>query len=225
MRSRPVIAIDGPSGVGKSTVARHIAGMLGFVLVDTGALYRTLAWLADRDRVDWNNPDALADLCRAHRFEYRGTGELHLDNVPVGDEIRTPHISMGASQVAKHEAVRKALLEVQREMGRTGGVVLEGRDVGTAVFPDAEVKIFLTARPEERARRRYMELKDKGNSVTFEEVLEDQEARDEADSNRAVAPLRKAEDAALIECDSMTVDQVVAAIYEKIVTVFPLTSQ
>ena len=225
MRQKPVVAIDGPSGVGKTTVARRVAQTLGFVLVDTGALYRSLAYLADREAVSWESPSELAALAGRHRFEYLGTGHLHLDGVPVGDEIRTPHISMGASAVAKHGAVREALLLVQRDLGRGGGVVLEGRDVGTAVFPDAEVKVFLTASAHERARRRHLELVEKGGKISFAAVLEDQQARDDTDRNREVAPLKKAEDAVLIECDEMTPNEVVTAILNKIDAVFPLTSK
>ena len=224
MRSKPVIAMDGPSGVGKTTVARRIAEALKYVLVDTGALYRTLALVAFREGIDWENAAGVAELAGRHRFDYRDDGHLYLDGERVGDEIRAPRISMGASAVAKHPEVREALLGIQRAMGADGGVVLEGRDVGTAVFPDAEVKIFLTASNEERAKRRFLELEKKDEKVTFEEVLEDQERRDDADRNRKAAPLSKASDAVLIECDSMTVDEVVEACLREIQSSFPLTS-
>ncbi len=224
MRSKPVIAIDGPSGVGKTTVAKGVADALGFVFVDTGALYRTMAYVAFRSNVDLEAEEAVAALATTHRFKYRKDGFLYLDGHRVGDEIRTPKMSMGASAVAKHPSVRAALLGIQRAQGRNGGVVLEGRDVGTAVFPDAEVKIFLTARKEERAKRRYLELKKRGNKIAFEDVLEDQERRDEADRNRSAAPLVKADDAVLVECDDMSVDEVIASILHITRTNFPLTS-
>jgi CMP/dCMP kinase len=223
MREKPVIAIDGPSGVGKTTVAKRVAAALDFVLVDTGALYRTVALMADRVGVAWESADALAALAAAHRFDYKKDG-LYLDGAKIGDEIRTPRISMGASAVAMHPEVRETLLDIQRDIGKKGGVVLEGRDVGTAVFPDAEVKIFLTASANERARRRFLELAERGDLLTFEEVLEEQERRDAADRNRDAAPLREAPDAVLIECDDMTADQVVSAILDEIHVSFPLTS-
>jgi cytidylate kinase len=204
MRKRPVIAIDGPSGVGKSTTAKEIAKRLGFALVDTGALYRTVALLADEAGVSWEAQDELARFASLHTFAFDSKGDLILDGAEVGDRIRTPRISMGASAVAKHKAVRQALLGIQRKLGEDGGIVLEGRDVGTVVFPDAEVKFFVTASAEVRARRRHLELLAKGKSVLFEEVQKDQEARDLADIGRAVAPLIQAEDAFLIECDHMS---------------------
>ncbi len=209
MRKQPVIAIDGPSGVGKSTVAKEIAKRLGFILVDTGAIYRTSALLADREGISWEDPANLAVSAKAHSFGFDAEGQLLLDGVKVGDAVRTPRMSMGASAVAKHPEVREALLGIQRSLGEEGGVVLEGRDVGTVVFPDAEVKFFLWASAEVRARRRFLELEAKGADVRFEDVLKDQEARDLADTTRAVAPLRQAEDAIRVDCDEMTAVEVV----------------
>ena len=209
MRRQPVIAIDGPSGVGKSTVAKQIAKRLGFILVDTGAIYRSTALLADEAAVPWEDAEDVAALAHAHSFAFDATGALLLDGTPVGDRIRTPRMSMGASAVAGHPEVREALLGIQRDLGKEGGIVLEGRDVGTVVFPDAEVKFFLTASAEVRARRRYLELQAKGSEAAYEEVLEDQKARDLADSTRAVAPLKQADDAVPVLCDDMTADEVV----------------
>jgi CMP/dCMP kinase len=208
MRRNPVIAIDGPSGVGKSTTAKEVAERLGFALVDTGALYRTVALLADEAGVSWEAPDDLVKLASLHTFAFDSEGGLILDGAKVGDRIRTPHISMGASAVAKHPVVRQALLGIQRKLGEDGGIVLEGRDVGTVVFPDAEVKFFVTASPRVRAERRHLELLAKGKSVSLEEVRKDQEARDLADSMRATAPLIQAKDAVLIECDHMSAIEV-----------------
>jgi cytidylate kinase len=225
MRQRPVVAIDGPSGVGKSTVARRVASALGFVYVDTGALYRTVALIGDRAGIPWENGAGLADELRRHHLVFDATGSLELDGEPLGLAIRTPKMSLGASAVARHKEVRDALLEVQRRLGQDGGVVLEGRDIGTVVFPDAEVKIFLVADVEVRARRRFLELEKRGDSATFEEVLSDQRQRDHNDANRALSPLKKADDAKEISTDQMDADEVARQIEVKIRNSFPLTSK
>ena len=217
-RARPIVAIDGPAGAGKSTVARRLADALGFVLVDTGALYRSVALAAQRAREGWSDGAAVGALARAivarsglviDRDPERGV-RVRLDGDDVTDAIRTPEIGMGASTVSAHKEVRDALLDLQRQAGREGGVVLEGRDIGTVVFPDAEVKFFLTARPEVRARRRHDELAAKGAAVTFDETLADVRRRDEQDTRRAVAPLRKAADATLLDNSDMSIDDTVA---------------
>jgi len=218
-RLRPIVAIDGPAGAGKSTVARRLADVLDFVLVDTGALYRAVALAAERAAIAWTNDVAVGSLARALvvrralAFERdRGGGlRVALDGADITDAIRAPHVGMGASTVSAHKQVRDALLDIQRQAGREGGVVLEGRDIGTVVFPDAEVKFFLTARTEVRARRRYAELAAKGLPVTFEETLEDVRRRDEQDMTREVAPLRQAADAVLVDNSDCTVDETVAA--------------
>jgi cytidylate kinase len=219
-RPRPVVAIDGPSGAGKSTVARAVARALGFHFVDTGALYRTVALLAERHGVNWADGAGLAALADEHRLEFAADGGLLADGAPVGDAIRTPHISRGASEVARHPELRRALLRIQRRLGADGGVVLEGRDIGTVVFPDAEVKIFLTATPRERARRRFRELAARGEQVTLEQVERDQAERDRADAEREASPLTRADDAFELVCDGMDVDEVVAAITERAAAVF-----
>ncbi len=219
-RPRPIVAIDGPAGAGKSTVARQLADALGFVLVDTGALYRAVALAARRAQVDWSNGSAVGEVARGvvsrgglsfQRDPARGVRVL-LDGRDVTEEIRTPDMAMGASTVSAHKEVRDALLDVQRQAGRAGGVVLEGRDIGTVVFPDAEVKVFLTARPEVRAQRRFDELTAKGIVVTLEETLDDVRRRDEQDTMRAVAPLRQADDAVLIDNSEWSIDQTVRAL-------------
>lgn len=217
-RGGVIIAIDGPAGAGKSTVARRLADALEYVLVDTGAMYRAVALAAQRAGVAWSDGAAAGEVARslvarlALAFERDAeTGvRVLLDGEDVTDAIRTPDIGMGASTVSAHKAVRDALLEMQRQAGRRGGVVLEGRDIGTVVFPDAEVKFFLTARPEVRARRRYDELLAKGARVTFEETLADVRRRDEQDTTRAVAPLRQAPDAGLLDNSDITIDETVA---------------
>jgi cytidylate kinase len=216
------VAIDGPAGAGKSTVARRLADVLGFVLVDTGALYRGVALAAQRAGVPWDDGARVGSLAeslverQALRLERDAGGGVRvrldgeLDGEDVSEAIRTPELGMAASQVSAHPQVRDALLELQRQAGRPGAVVLEGRDIGTVVFPDAEVKFFLTARPEVRARRRFEELRARGSSVSYEETLADVARRDEQDTTRAVAPLRKAEDAVLVESSNMGIEETVA---------------
>ena len=217
MRARPIVAIDGPAGAGKSTVARRVAEALGFLLLDTGALYRTVAVAAKRASLAFDDAANVGVLARdlaaegAITVAQDGTAGMRvfLRGEDVSTEIRTPDMAMGASTVSAHPVVREALLALQRQAGIEGGVVLEGRDIGTVVFPDAEVKFFLTARPEVRARRRFDELTAKGQSVTFEETLEDVLRRDAQDTQRAVAPLRQADDAVLVESSSLDIDGVV----------------
>jgi cytidylate kinase len=214
----PIVAIDGPAGAGKSTVARRLAAALGYVLVDTGALYRGVALAAQRTRVPWEDGARVGSLAQSLvvrqglRLERDGIGGLRvrLDGEDVSEAIRTPEIGMGASQVSAHPQVRDALLEMQRQAGEGGGVVLEGRDIGTVVFPHAEVKFFLTARPEVRAQRRFDELCAKGSTVTYEETLFDVRRRDEQDTTRPVAPLKQADDATLLDNSEMTIDETVA---------------
>jgi cytidylate kinase len=217
MRRRPIVAIDGPAGAGKSTISRRVAEALGFVLVDTGAMYRVVALAAKRAGLGHDDAAKVGELARtlvaerALRFERdpeRGIRVL-LRGEDVSDAIRTPDAGMGASTVSKHGEVRAALLDLQRQSGEGGGVVLEGRDIGTVVFPDAEVKFFLTARPEVRAERRFKELVAKGERVSFDETLAEVKKRDAQDEGRAIAPLRKADDAILVDTSDMTIDEVV----------------
>lgn len=220
----PIVAIDGPAGAGKSTVARKLAEALGFVLVDTGALYRAVALAAKRAGVAWVDAEPVGALARAiverrglsfTRDPQRGV-RVVLDGEDVSDAIRAPDMGMGASTVSAHKGVRDALLDLQRQAGRDGGVVLEGRDIGTVVFPDADVKFFLTARAEVRARRRYDELSAKGASVTLDETLADVLRRDDQDTNRPVAPLRQASDALLIDNSDMTIEETVTRMAERV---------
>lgn len=217
-RTLPIVAIDGPAGAGKSTAARRLSDALGFVLVDTGAMYRVVALAAERASVAWSDGPALGALAHrlvaenAIRFERdpaRGV-RVRLRDEDVSDAIRTPHIGMGASTVSAHKDVRDALLDLQRQAGRAGGVVLEGRDIGTVVFPDAEAKFFLTARAEIRARRRHDELAAKGGVVpSYEETLADVRRRDDQDSTRAVAPLKQADTAVFVDSSDRTIDEIV----------------
>lgn len=215
MKRRPVIAIDGPSGVGKSTVARLVAQALSARYVDTGALYRSLGWVADREGISWDDGPGLAELCARHEFSFDAEGNIEVDGEAPGLAIRTPHASTGASKVSRHQEVRAALLELQRKLGKDGGVVLEGRDIGTVVFPGAEVKIFLTADAKVRAHRRWKELVARGETADLEDVETDQLARDEADRNRPISPLRMAEDAYELRCDHLTPEQVCVVIIDR----------
>jgi cytidylate kinase len=209
-----VVAIDGPAGAGKSTVSFRLASRLGYVRIDTGALYRAVALLADQRSVSWDDAAALAAIANAAALEFRRVDDathLFVDGVDRESELRTPHISQGASKVSALPPVRDALMGVQQGMGRAGGVVMEGRDIGTVVFPDADVKFFLTASDEERARRRLKELLAKGTTTTLDEVLAEMRERDTRDSMRATAPLKRANDAVLVDSTSMTLDEVVEA--------------
>jgi CMP/dCMP kinase len=207
-----VVAIDGPAGAGKSTAARKLAQRLGYVLVDTGALYRGVALAAFERNVDWEDAGSLGHLVDSLSLSFQrdadGTARLCIDGIDRSADIRTPHISTGASRVSRHAAVRRALLGLQRRLGAQGAVVLEGRDIGTVVFPDAEVKVFLTATDESRARRRHLELQKAGHEVDLERVLDDIRERDRADSQRDVSPMRAADDAILLDTSDMDLDQV-----------------
>ncbi len=220
MRKKPVVAIDGPSGVGKSTVAKGLAKTLDFAYIDTGALYRTVALLADMSDVDWKDGEKLRDLANANKFAFDANGALFVNGNPVGQDIRKPRFSLGASTVSRHKEVREALLKLQRRLGETGGVVLEGRDIGTVVFPDAEIKIFLNASTRIRAKRRFLELRERGEDVTLEKVEIDQRNRDEADRNRPISPLRQAEDAVEIRCDDISANDVIDKITKYIQSQF-----
>jgi CMP/dCMP kinase len=211
---RLVVAIDGPAGAGKSTVSRLLAKRLGYDLLDTGAIYRTLALLARQGGVSWQDGPAVAALAAHLDLRFRLEGELNrvfVQNADVSAEIRTPEISDGASRVSALPEVRAALLDLQRRLGAAGGVVAEGRDVGTVVFPAAEAKFFLTASAEERARRRTAELRAAGRAADEKTVLAEMVERDQRDSTRAAAPLRKADDAIEVDTSGMGPVEVVEA--------------
>lgn len=197
------IAIDGPSGAGKSTLAKKLAERLGFVYVDTGAIYRTIGLRALRSGTDPRDAAAVAAMLESVHLEIRygedGLQHMILDGKDVTEEIRLPEVSRYASQVSAHPCVRDYLLEMQRSLARTHSVIMDGRDIGTVVLPEADVKIFLTAAPEERARRRCRELEQRGTPQPYEEVLSDIRERDRNDMERPVAPLRQAEDAILVD--------------------------
>ena len=209
------VAIDGPSGAGKSTIARKVAGELGFLYIDTGALYRSIGYYVLKKGGDPEKKEDVEAALPGIRLELRhadGVQRVFLNGEDVSDQIRTPAVSMAASHVSAFPAVRACLLELQRKMAREHNVIMDGRDIGTVVLPDAELKIFLTATPEDRARRRYEELVEKGEAVTFDEVLKDVIQRDYNDTHRDIAPLRQAEDAVLADTTGFELPQSVALI-------------
>ena len=222
--TRPfIVALDGPAGAGKSTAARRLAARLGFAMVDTGAIYRAVALAATRAGVALDDDGALATLLPAVRIRFEPPPRGQADagqKVLLADEdvslaIRTPAMSLGASAVSARPVVRAGLLDLQRRLATApgqAGAVLEGRDIGTVVFPDADAKFFLTASPEVRAKRRHAELRAKGQGATLAEVLADQEKRDRDDAQRAVAPLRAAEDAVLLDTSALGVEAVIDAL-------------
>ncbi len=205
------IAIDGPSGAGKSTLARQTAKALGFIYVDTGALYRTLALHVlrkDVDPGDWRAVEALLpELIIETKYDSLGLQLMLLNGRDVSAEIRTPEVSIAASRVSAHPGVRQFLLETQREMARKNNVVMDGRDIGTVVLPGADVKIFLTASLHARAQRRFRELRERGVETTLEDVERDMRQRDENDTKRDTAPLKAADDAVLLDTTDLTLEE------------------
>lgn len=210
------VAIDGPAGAGKSTIAKRIAVDLGYMYIDTGAMYRSLAYKAismgldiakDKDRVISMLSDTTLDIVYKDGLQH-----MIADGKDITDFIRTPEVSLGASSIAVIPEVRQWLLEFQRNLARTKNCLMDGRDIGTVVLPFANIKIFLTASPKARAKRRYDELIAKGESVIFEDVLKDMIARDENDSTRACAPLKQAEDAVLVDTSDLSFEESVNAI-------------
>jgi cytidylate kinase len=209
-----IVAIDGPAGAGKSTASKLLARRLGLSFVDTGALYRTVALSARRQGIGTADDDDLAALLGRIRISFKATGDdnrVYLDGEDVSKEIRTPEISLLASAVSARPVVRAGLLDLQRRLALEAplGAVLEGRDIGTVVFPDADLKFFLEASADVRARRRYEELFQKGSESSLDAVLADQTKRDRDDSSRAVAPLKPAEDAVRVDTSGLPLSEVV----------------
>ena len=207
------IAIDGPSGAGKSTIAKAVAKALDIDYIDPGAMYRAIGYKIDKEGVPFEEGDALAALLDSTDIDFV-SGDIILDGVIVNDLIRTPEVSMLASKCAALPSVRAKLVEIQRGMGQRKSVIMDGRDIGTNVLKDAEYKIFLTASAEERAQRRFKELQEKGETQTYEEVLEDVKQRDYNDMTRELNPLRKADDAIELDTTGMGIDEVVAAVLD-----------
>jgi cytidylate kinase len=222
MSPRPfIVAIDGPAGAGKSTVSKVLARRLGFALVDTGAIYRCVALKARREGLAFDDDTKLGELLGRVHVSFEVVGEdnhVFLDGEDVSVEIRTPENSMAASQVSSRPVVRAGLLSLQRRLAleTPKGAILEGRDIGTVVFPDADAKFFLEANPEIRARRRYEELFQKGVERSLEDVLADQIKRDQDDASRAVAPLKPAEDAIRLDSSVLPLSEVVQRLEQEI---------
>ena len=210
------IAIDGPAGAGKSTIARELASQLGYHYVDTGAIYRTAAYFFDLWGISPKDTDGIAkyidELNVEISYDAQGVQHMLMNGIDVTDDIRTPDISQKASLVSAQPLVRELLLDMQRDMARKHDVVMDGRDIGTVVLPKATVKIFLTASPEVRAKRRAAEYNAKGKSVDYGKILTEIQQRDYQDTHREIAPLRMARDAVNIDSSDMDVDEVVSAI-------------
>lgn len=224
MTKRLTITIDGPGGSGKSTLARALAERLSYLYLDTGAIYRTVALASQNADCEWCNERSVASVARdlvvrkRLRFERdaSGTQRVLLDGTDVTAAIRTPEMSTGASTVSVHPLVRQELLQLQRDLGADGGVVVEGRDTGTVVFPMADLKFFMHASAAERARRRFEELKAKGMRVSFDETLRELNERDKRDSERQAAPLVRADDAVDVDTTGITIEQVLELLVERV---------
>lgn len=214
------IAIDGPSGAGKSTLARAISEKLGLIYVDTGAIYRTVGLAARRAGLGFGEIERVAallpELSVKMAYDDKGAQRMYLNGEDVSGAIREPEISMYASDVSAMPVVRSFLIDMQRDMAKTSSVVMDGRDIGTVVLPDAGLKVFLTASPEVRANRRYLELKEKGLDCTLEGVLSDIITRDKNDSSRTIAPLKKAEDALLLDSSQLNFEETLAELINMI---------
>jgi cytidylate kinase len=207
------IAIDGPAGAGKSTIAKRVAKELGFIYVDTGAMYRAMALYFLRQGIGGDQEDKISEACGDIQVSLayeNGEQQVLLNGENVNAYIRTEEVSMMTSCTSKYPKVREKLLDLQRELARTRNVIMDGRDIGTCVLPGADLKVYLTASSEERARRRYKEQVERGISCDLRQIEEDIIARDEQDMNREIAPLKKAEDAVLLDASDMTIEEVVA---------------
>ena len=207
-----IIAIDGPSAAGKSTIAKRLAKALGYSHLDTGAMYRCVGYLAAQCGIDLHDEDALTEMTASMRIRFDSEGHVFLNEEDVSAAIRENRVSMLASSVSVHPRVRKLLVDMQRQMALDKGVIMDGRDIGTVVLPDAELKIFMVASVEARARRRYQEYLDKHIEADYDTICEDIKKRDDQDMHRAASPLTKAADAHEIDTSDMSIEEVCAAI-------------
>ena len=215
MKRKITIAIDGPSGSGKSTISHSLAERLGYRYIDTGAMYRGVALRSKEMGISPDDGAGMEEACRSVSFSFHGR-KVYMNGTDVSDAIRTPEMDMRSSTVSKMPSVRFALIALQREMAKGGGVVMEGRDIGTVVLPDADIKIFLTADEKERARRRYLERSGKGEDAKLDEITLDMKRRDQNDSHRELSPLVAAEDARVIDTTSLSIEKIVAIIVNEV---------
>ncbi len=209
----PVIAVDGPSASGKGTIAQLVADTLGFAYLDSGALYRVVAFATQQKNIAWDNAEAVAECAKTLNIQFKN-GQVYLNGTDISDEIRTEAIGKGASQVAIHAPLRDALVDLQHSFCQLPGLVADGRDMGTVIFPKAILKVFLTASTEVRAKRRYQQLIAKNQAANYENILLDLQERDARDKGRASAPLVIANDAVLLETDNLTISEAVSVVLE-----------
>ena len=214
MSNFPVIAIDGPSASGKGTVAQLVATKLGFHYLDSGALYRIVAFATQQNNIAWTDALAVTACAKTLKIDFINEQVL-LNNQDISNEIRTEEIGKGASQVAVHASLRAALVDIQHSFCKAPGLVADGRDMGTVIFPDAALKVFLTASTETRALRRYKQLQSKNQPTSYEKILQDLTERDARDKNRTSAPLLIADDAILLETDNLGISEAVDFIFQK----------
>lgn len=216
--SKLIIAIDGPASSGKSTTAKFLAEKLNYLYIDTGAMYRAITLMAIRNNI-LDNKDEIIELAKKIDIQLnfdKGQTSVFVDGIDVSEEIRSLEVSKVVSPISKIEEVRNIMVEKQRAIGENGGVVMEGRDITTVVFPNADIKIFLTATIDERAKRRVKEYQSKGIEIDLEQVIENIKERDRIDSSREISPLKKSEDAIEIDTSNLTIDQQVNLIYDKV---------
>ncbi len=219
MKKKAVITIDGPAGAGKSTVSKILAEKFNYIYLDTGALYRALAYKALKLKMQVDDPVALEKLCSSTEVLLKnisGRIKVYVDGEDIEEKIRSEEVGLAASRISTFAVVRKKLLDLQREAGRRGGIVAEGRDMGSVVFPDADCKFYLDASLEERTRRRHAELMSKGVLTEYKSIQRDMSKRDEQDKQRAIAPLKAPEGATVVDSDTLTIDEVVEKIISKI---------
>lgn len=209
----PVITIDGPSASGKGTVAEKVADTLGFAYLDSGALYRVVAYATHQHHIAWDNAEAVAEYAKTLNIKFRN-GQVYLNDTDISDEIRTEMMGKGASQVAVHAPLRAALVDLQHSFCKAPGLVADGRDMGTVIFAEALLKVFLTASTEVRAERRYKQLLSKNQPADYQAILQDLQERDARDKGRASAPLVKAKDAILLETDNLTIAEAVSVVLQ-----------
>ncbi len=218
MHEKMIITIDGPAGAGKSTVSKMLAKKLGYLYLDTGSLYRALAFKALKDKIGLDDMDALDNLCSDTSIVLKnidGQMKVYVDGEDVGDKIRTEEIGLTASKISTFAIVRQRLLQLQREAGAEGGIVTEGRDMGSVVFPHADYKFYLDADIEERIKRRHKELLSKGSSPEFQSIQKDMSARDEQDSRREIAPLKPTSSSIIIDSTKLSVPEVIEKIIQQ----------